>query len=608
MEVDKIESSTADPIKIYQAKVAQFQAEFTDTQSASDRLSTARAVVFLIAAAIFWFSVIQMSMAVEWLLIPVLLFAMLVWQHSRVHKRMGRIQQAQRYYTHRVNHIDGDWEGHGNAGAGYIDSSHPYTSDLDVFGAGSLFEYLSCTRTRLGEETLAQWLSQNADVRTVSLRQDAVRELSNRLEFREALALLDAVSDKQLGKDDVRNWVVEDYPLKPWQRVVATILGVLALLSLVIWALGYGLWPLALVILLEIPLYVSCYRSIKQMAKQAQHISSTLADLKQLLAIIEQHPFQSTLLKQLTDPLRVDESMPSVQMHKLYSLLERLNQCFRNTFVMPFALLFGLPIHLAFKLEHWRKHVGQHIEHWLESAGQVEALASLATYGFEHPENTYPAMVSGTRRPVFNALSLSHPLIAAKERVANDISLNGDKRLIMVSGSNMSGKSTLLRSIGIAAVMASAGAPVQAQQLELSSFNIGCAMRASDSLKDGSSLFYAVISRIKCVVDLAKAGPPLLFLLDEILQGTNSHDRLVGARGIIHQLMEYNTIGLVTTHDLALTRIVDSLGDSALNIHFADQFVDGEIDFDYKIRPGIIKKSNALALMRMIGLDVGTDN
>ena len=271
---------------------------------------------------------------------------------------------------------------------------------------------------------------------------------------------------------------------------------------------------------------------------------------------------------------------------------------------MPFALLFGIPVHLAFRLEHWRRHIGPNIEHWMDAVGQVEALASLATYGFEHPENAYPVVVTSSNNPMFNASALSHPLIPRAQRVPNDIRLGVDQQLVMVSGSNMSGKSTLLRSIGISAVMASCGAPVQARKLELSDFNIGCAMRAQDSLRDGSSLFYAVISRIKCVVDLAAAKSPVLFLLDEILQGTNSQDRLVGARGVIHQLLDHNAVGLVTTHDLALTRIVDSLENKAINIHFEDQFVDGEILFDYKIRSGIIEKSNGLALMRMIGLNV----
>ncbi len=608
MEVQKIQKSTADPVEIYQAKLTQLQAEYSESESASSRLATARAVVFLFAVAIIWFSLIKMSIAFEWLLIPVAMFALLVWQHSRADKRLAKVQQAQRFYSHRMDHIVGNWQGQGQTGTRYIDASHPYTSDLDIFGSDSLYEFLCCARTRLGEDTLAQWLSRRADAQTVALRQDAVRELSNHLEFREALALLDAVSDNGVGKIDIQHWIQEDYPIKQWQRVLATILGVLAVVALLIWALGYGRWPLLLVILLEIPLYVSCYRPIKKMAQQAQRISSTLADLKQVLGVIEPNKFDSILLKQLTDPLQATESIPSVQIGKMYNLLERLNQCVRNQLLMPFALLFGIPVHLAFRLEHWRKHVGQNIELWLDAVGQIEALSSLATHGFEHPGNTYPSMLSESPSPVFSALALSHPLIPATERVANDISLNDDQQLVMVSGSNMSGKSTLLRSIGIGAVMASSGAPVQAQHLELSSFNIGCAMRANDSLQDGSSLFYAVITRLKSVVDLAKAGPPLLFLLDEILQGTNSHDRLVGAKGVIHQLMEYSAIGLVTTHDLALTRIVDSLGSNAINIHFEDQFIDGKISFDYKIRPGVTRKSNGLALMRMIGLDVDTDS
>jgi DNA mismatch repair ATPase MutS len=206
--------------------------------------------------------------------------------------------------------------------------------------------------------------------------------------------------------------------------------------------------------------------------------------------------------------------------------------------------------------------------------------------------------------PCFKAAELGHPLIPAKACVQNDISIDSERRLIMVSGSNMSGKSTLLRAIGVNLVLAGCGAPVKAKSLKTSCFIIGTAMRANDSLKQGSSLFYAAISKIKRVVELAGQYPPLLFLLDEILQGTNSHDRLVGAKGIIYHLIGCNAVGLVTTHDLALTKIVDSLGSQALNIHFKDYVVNGQINFDYKIRSGVIQKSNGLELMRMIGLDM----
>ena len=600
----KIEQSAVDPLKIYEARQAQFQNEIAETEIASSRFSNARALVFLVGVVVGWLALIRLSIAVEWFFVPLLVFCLLVWQHLRVKTRLRKAKRAQDFYSQRISLINGHWEESGQASARYIDPSHPYTSDLDIFGSGSLFDFLNCTRTRLGADTLAQWLSQSADPETVALRQSAVKELSNHVEFREALALLEPVSDNDLSNQDIRNWINDDYPLRQWQRVAATVLGVLAFLFLIVWLLGYGSWPLMLIIMLEIPLYLSCFRHIKRMARQAGKVSSTLADLQQVLASIEQEKFHSVLLRQLLDPLQSKGAGPSSQISRLYALLEKFSQCMGNQLIMPFALLFGIPVHLAFRLEHWRRHIGPNIEHWMDAVGQVEALASLATYGFEHPENAYPVVVTSSNNPMFNASALSHPLIPRAQRVPNDIRLGVDQQLVMVSGSNMSGKSTLLRSIGISAVMASCGAPVQARKLELSDFNIGCAMRAQDSLRDGSSLFYAVISRIKCVVDLAAAKSPVLFLLDEILQGTNSQDRLVGARGVIHQLLDHNAVGLVTTHDLALTRIVDSLENKAINIHFEDQFVDGEILFDYKIRSGIIEKSNGLALMRMIGLNV----
>lgn len=602
-----IERSTVNPVEIYQAKLSLFQVEVADTQLASSRLSTARGVVFLLALVIAWFSLLKLTLAVEWLLVPVVLFVLMVVLHRRVNARLVSAERARDFYTHRMNHIVGTGVGYGQSGTRYSDPAHPYSSDLDIFGSGSLFEFLCCARTRLGEDMLAQWLSRGVDAETVALRQDAVRELSNHLEIREELALLEAVSENGVGKNEIQDWVIEDYPLQEWQRVAATVLGVLALLSLVAWGLGYGRLPLMLVIMLEIPLYVSCFRHIKRMAQRAEKVSSTLADLRQVLAVIENKKFQSVLLKQLIDPMQANDSTPSSQITKLYELLEKLSQCVKNQLLIPFALLFGIPIHLAFKLEHWRKHIGPNIGHWMDAVAQVEALSSLATYGFEHPQNTYPVIVSQTDSPVFSATALSHPMILEADRVPNDIALSAEQQLVMVSGSNMSGKSTLLRSIGVSVVMAHSGAPVQAQQLKLSSFNIGCAMRAQDSLAEGSSLFYAVISRIKCVVDLAKTESQLLFLLDEILQGTNSHDRLVGARGVIGQLLDYGAVGLVTTHDLALTGIVDELGSKGINIHFEDQFVDDEICFDYKIRSGVIQKSNGLALMRMIGLNVGPE-
>jgi len=259
------------------------------------------------------------------------------------------------------------------------------------------------------------------------------------------------------------------------------------------------------------------------------------------------------------------------------------------------------------RVERWRERIGPHISDWLEAVGQIEALSSIARHAFEKPGDPQPEVAAPSAGPCFMAVGLGHPLIADRDCIRNDVRIDGEQRLVMVSGSNMSGKSTLMRTVGINAVLALSGAPVRAASLTISPLQIGTAMRVNDSLQQGASLFYQVISRIKSVVELAAGTPPLLFLLDEILQGTNSHDRRVGAEGIIHQLIRQGAIGLVTTHDLALTRIVVSLGGHAVNIHFEDHLINGRMYFDYRIRQGVVEKSNALELMRMIGLEVGDE-
>ncbi|MGH9661878.1 MAG: MutS-related protein, partial [Bryobacteraceae bacterium] len=231
---------------------------------------------------------------------------------------------------------------------------------------------------------------------------------------------------------------------------------------------------------------------------------------------------------------------------------------------------------------------------WLDAAGEIEALGSLAGYAYERPADPFPEIVEGGA-PVFEAEALGHPLLSGERCVRNDVRLG----FLLVSGSNMSGKSTLLRSVGVATVMAMAGAPVRAGRLRLSPVAVGASIRTVDSLQGGASRFYAEITRLRHIVDLASGPRPVLFLLDELLHGTNSHDRLIGAEGIVRGLLARGGIGLVTTHDLALTHIAEGA-----NVHFQDSIENGRMVFDYKLRPGVVTKSNALELMRSVGLDV----
>ena len=597
-------TSTIEPFSTYSEKQAKCAAQFTALEAVSDRYSTIRGILFVILLVTTWLSVFQQRLPAEWTLVALSLFAVAILLHARLRRGLQLVKQKRDYYEHRLNHLEGDWAGQGSTGSRYRDENHPYTSDLDVFGPVSLFEYISCARTRVGEDTLAQWLSTSAAVETIVKRQEAIQELVTYPDIIESIALLDFVPNKRLRQSELQDWIRTVYSLTKGQRVYASVCGILAIMAIIAWGAGYGLWPLLLVIALEVPLYISCYRPLKDMTAKADQVSATLKDLSQVIALIETQAFNAILLEKLIAPFKTDSSPPSSQINQLCNLIYLFDQTVKNQLVMPLALLLGLPVQIAFALDRWRRDKGPRIASWLDAIGQIESLVSLARYAYENPANGYPDITEIGHRPVFDAQGLTHPLIAPESRVQNDIRLDETTQLIIVSGSNMSGKSTLLRSIGIAVVLCCCGAPVQAKRMRMSPFNVGCAMRANDSLSQGESLFYAVITRIKRVVDLARSESPVLFLLDEILQGTNSNDRLTGAKGIINQLLDFQAVGLVTTHDLALTRIVDSMAERAANIHFEDQIAAGRISFDYKIRPGVIRKSNALALMKMVGLQV----
>jgi DNA mismatch repair ATPase MutS len=289
--------------------------------------------------------------------------------------------------------------------------------------------------------------------------------------------------------------------------------------------------------------------------------------------------------------------------------LSEMHDWQHNLIFIGVALLLMWSTHLAWAIEAWRRRYGGHVRVWLRVVGDFEALASLSAYACEHPADPFAELVpvDGTAGPetgLFEGSGLGHPLVPAAKMTRNDVRLSGHCQLLVVSGSNMSGKSTLLRTVGVNVVLAQAGAPVRARSLRLTPLAVGATLRIQDSLQEGRSRFYAEISRVSLLARMASGRPPLLFLLDELFHGTNSHDRLVGAAGVLRTLLDRGAIGLITTHDLALTAIVDTLGPRAANVHFEDSFDGTEMRFDYRMKPGPVTKSNALALMRAVGLDV----
>jgi DNA mismatch repair ATPase MutS len=323
--------------------------------------------------------------------------------------------------------------------------------------------------------------------------------------------------------------------------------------------------------------------------------------LSGVLARIEQHTFRAPRLQSLQAELWSYQLKGSRAVRRLRILVELIDSR-ENVIVRILDVPLLYSVQVAFAAERWRRAHGHAVRSWLSVIGEIEALVCLASYSYEHPDDPFPDFVQGPA--CFEATGIGHPLIPAATCIRNDVSLSDGRHVFLVSGSNMSGKSTLLRSIGINAVLAMAGAPVRARRLRMAPLHVGASIRVNDSLQEGSSRFYAEITRLRKLFDLAGGNPSLLFLLDELLQGTNSNDRRVGAEGIVRALLNRGAIGLVSTHDLALADIGETLNGHLYNVHFQEEFDNGRMLFDYKLREGVVTKSNGLALMRSIGLDV----
>ena len=541
--------------------------------------------------------------AAIWLGASVALFAMLVVANEPIRRRAGRARRAVEFYARGLARIEGRWAGTGVSGLEYLDLEHPYAADLDLFGRGSMFERLCTARTRSGEAVLASWLLEPADPATISERHQAVDELRPRLDLREDLELLGTEVRAGLHPEALAAWCASPRALVG--RVIPTVavaLGLIGTAAVIGWLFhGTGLLPLLVVAVIDYIFNAIVSRRVRSVLADVDQRGHDLLLLSELLARLEQEPFEAPSLRRLRSAMEAEGTLASARIRQLARLLHLLDQR-RNQFFAPIAALWHWTTLLAIRVDVWRGGAGPEVARWIRAVGEVEALCALGAYAAENPHDPFPEVIPGAA--LFEADSLGHPLIPPDICVRNSLSLGRETRVLIVSGSNMSGKSTLLRTVGINAVLALAGAPVRARRLAVSPLIVGATLRLQDSLQEGRSRFYAEITRVRQIVELSRGPVPLLFLFDELFHGTNSHDRTVGAEAVIRGLVDAGAIGLVTTHDLTLARIADALAPRALNVHFEDQLVDGQMHFDYRMRPGVVQHSNALALMRAIGLEV----
>jgi hypothetical protein len=589
----------------YTSRLNVAQQAVSSEQKRHVRAGNLRLVVFIAGAAVAYFSFGRHVISAVWLVALFIAFLALAVIDDAILRKQRLAERCAAYYERGLARINETWQTSGKTGSQFSTADHIYAADLDLFSPGGLFQLLCVARTGPGESILARWLTNAAAPQEIEARHRAITELRTLLDFRERMAI---IGDHPITEKEAE-------PLGEWgetpaivvgsaQRFIAALLSIAMAAAMFWWAFTEFLWlakaiprpPLAaLMTLLVVAAITAAYglwwrTKVAESVEAFETIRPGLALLSDLLLVAERMSFASEELRRLQQKL-IETVKPSAQIRRLNFFADMLDS--RENLLIR---IFGPPLlwttHVTFAIEEWRRRYGRIARAWIETISEMEALNSLATYSYEHPDDPFPEITQGEGE--FRGVLLGHPLLPGCIR--NSVSLDSRHALLIVSGSNMSGKSTFLRTIGINTVLALAGAPVRAQSLRLSTLSLATSLHIADSLQQGASHFSAEIARIRQIVEIARERPPALFLIDEILQGTNSEDRRIGAEAILNRLVHMDAIGVITTHDLALTNITGA------NAHFRDQIRDGRMSFDYILKPGVVEGSNALELMRLYGL------
>ncbi|WP_394826678.1 MutS-related protein [Pendulispora albinea] len=595
------------PRERYEAGKAARTSEAQALDARSRTVGLLRLVVALgaiaLLGAIVWVPLPGGAWAAEAVLFVV--FAALVVVHARIHAKKDLAESALRFHERGLARLDGRWQESGPTGEGFATPNHPYAGDLDLFGPSSLFRFLDRTETLFGAAHLASWLKGAIGdfPNGVRERQEAARELAEHHAFREGLSATGAlVGEDKPDPEPFLTWAEGSAPLEagPLLIAAARILPILTTTALVLASyLPTGVWIGLL--LLQLAVTWPKWAVVSRIVASVSTMEGGFSRFSEMLAAVEAERLESRLLQQHKARMLSTGTSATHEMSRLARVLSFVGARENAVFRLIIGPLLLWDINCAISLEKWRLRAGSSARAWLSTLGEVEALSSLAALAHDYPEYTWPVLADSPR---LIAKELGHPLILASKRVANDVELRGPTAVLLVTGSNMSGKSTLLRAVGINAVLALAGAPVCAKELTIGEVRVATSMRVRDSLAEGVSHFYAELQRLKMVLDMARGERTVLFLLDEILHGTNTRERLIGARAIVRKLVAQKAMGAVSTHDLGIADLEAELPHAVKNVHFQEQVTDDKMTFDYKLREGVVQSSNALMLMKLVGLDV----
>ncbi len=594
-----------DTAHIYRSRIATCETEIASIKKRSNWYSLFRLLSF--AAAIFLLVKllsVNIYVAIGSALAAISILLLFVNRSSKLSSRKKLLEELHAINKLEINALRSDFSDL-DRGQPYIDPEHPYTSDLDIFGERSLFQYLNRTSIAKGRECLAGWLSRPAEPAIIVERQQAVAELSDKLDWRQEFYASGRLSkETEQDYEALIAWL-STRPMMLGNRIYRSMLILLPLLTisslaLVSWLIPWNI-PVTF-ILIQLGLAGWNLRRINHHHNQISRKYELLVKYADLIRLVEGEKFESARLQALHEELRSDGRSVGQKLRSLARIVVDFDR--RLNMIMGVVLngLLMWDLQCILRLEKWKKNSARELPGWFAVLGEFEALNSLAGFLFNVPESVFP--IPDQEGPIIRAESLSHPLILPDENIPNDIRIDHFGQFMLITGSNMAGKSTFLRTVGVNLVLAAAGAPVMARKMRFRPIDIFTSMRIRDSLSSRESTFYAELKRLRKIIEIHNRGQHSLVLLDEILKGTNSRDKHFGSEMFIRQLIELNSAGLIATHDLELSKLETEFPDHIRNCCFEVQIDKEEFIYDYKLRNGVCQTMNATELMKKMGISI----
>lgn len=590
-------------LAIFEDRINHYKGLYTALNRKYNLIAAIRVIVFvsfLIAFVAFANFKLGLYMGITALIFP-FIFGLVVKAHKKIGYDRKQVELLKKINEKEARIARGELKSE-DTGSEYLDKTHPYINDLDIFGNNSIFQLLNRTTTKGGRDLLAQWLSFNTSAEEIQSRHEAVKELSEKLEWRQELEAKGLhYKMQESNSPELIEWIKTPQNISTVYKISAYIFPLIILSSI-----GLNIftaWPVFVTLILMLGSGFALYKfqAYMKILSEAviKHIS-VLGAYEQLIAQLESASFTSQKLRTLKMHISHEGKSASTVIKELFGILDFLNSR-SNMFYAIINVFFLFDLHVLMMAENWKSKNKADVSEWFDAVSELEALCSIAGFSYAHPDFVFPAF--SEKDYYLQTDGLGHPLISENERVNNNYLLSGKGSTTIITGSNMSGKSTFLRTLGVNITLAQAGAPVCAKFMELSPIQLFTSMRTQDNLEEHVSSFYAELQRIQSLLQLVDKEKPVLYMLDEILKGTNSQDRHIGAVALAKQLAKTNSFGLISTHDLALGELANSMP-SVDNYSFNSEIKGDEIIFPYTLEKGVCRSFNASKLMEKIGIQI----